>query len=112
MFGTVEMRTEFDAFFGDFGESLTASGFFTETERKDLKTPGIRENRQINVHKRVQSPEMRHRFVPRAEMEMIGVREHDFGSDGRDLLARDALYGSLRTHRHEHRGGNRPMWGL
>jgi hypothetical protein len=51
----------------------------------------------------MQPAEFAHSFVPRPQIQMIGIRKDDFGAQLFERLVTQTLDARLRTHRHEER---------
>lgn len=110
MLRAIEMRTEFHSVLGDLDEALylpslcRSRGFFHLPERKYLKSPAIRENREVDVHKFVEPSEVGNGFVTGSEIEMVGIGKHDLAPDFEDMILMDSLYARLSSDRHKNRG--------
>src|SRR5262249_34915662 len=72
-------------------------------EAEDLVAAGIGENGARPRHEAVQSTELADEFMPRAQIQMVGVGEDDFRAEFFERLIAQCLDGSLRAHRHEER---------
>ena len=81
-------------------------------QREDLKTAGIRENRPTPAGKRMETAEVADDVGPWAEVEVIGVGEHDTRADLPHLVWMERLDGRLGAYRHEGRRRDRAMCGL
>ena len=60
----------------------------------------------------MQPRELVYGFVPRAQVQMIGIGENDASAQLFERLVAQALDGRLRAHRHEERRLNRPVRGV
>ena len=72
-------------------------------EGEDLETAGVGENRAVPPHEPVQPAELGDQLVARAEMQVVGVAEHDLRAEPAHLVRIQRLHGRLRPDRHEHR---------
>ncbi len=70
-------------------------------ERKDLKSPGIGQDRPRPGHKAVQIPQLRHDLLPGTQHQMICIAENALGSGFLNLLRGNAFDAPLRADRHE-----------
>jgi hypothetical protein len=112
MFRTITMGTKVDSIFRNRYQFLWAipiSLFDLCSERKYLKSSWISQNRYIIGHKCMQSSEFPHRLVSGREIEVIGIREDDLGSDRTDHLSRHPLHCRLCPDRHEGGSMDYPM---
>jgi len=92
---SVNVRMKGHAFFLDLAQFR---------ERKDLKAAGVRQDRSVPVHEFPDSSHFPDDFIPRAEMEMVGVAEFDFRSETFKFRRRDgSLDGTDGSDIHEHR---------
>lgn len=82
---------------------------FHISKRKYLKSSAIRKDREIDIHERMESAEMRDSLITRTEIEMVGVREHDLAPDLHDMIFMDPLHARLGSDRHENGGLYIPM---
>ena len=73
----VDMAAEGDALFFDASEV---------SQGKDLKAPGIGQDRPVPAHKTVNASPAVHEFISRPDMEMIGVAQRDLGADGFQVI--------------------------
>jgi hypothetical protein len=64
------------------------------------------------LHELVQSAHFGHQIGAGAQVEMIGIREHQAGADFLQLGGGHRFNGCLGTHRREDGRGNVAMWGV
>src|SRR5207302_4865910 len=95
MRGAVQVRTECDAFLGDFAE-------FAEAE--DLKSARVGEDRAPPGHESMQPAELPYRADPRPQIQVIRIAENDLRAQLFERVLRDSFYRRHSSHRHEHRG--------
>src|SRR2546426_2022646 len=84
VFRAVEMRAETPAFGGDFTQ-------IRKTE--DLIPSRVGENRMGPGHELVQTAELADEFVAGSQIEMIGIREDNFGAELLERFLTQALNG-------------------
>ena len=73
------------------------------SERKDLKTAAVRQDRVIPAHKAVQPARLFDDILSGTHMEMIGIAEDYLRAQPLQLGRRHRLDGGLRPHRHKDR---------
>src|SRR6266702_4238272 len=94
MLGAIEMGTETHAvvrYFSQFGKA------------EDLIAAGIGEDGARPGHEMMQAAKFANEFVPRAQIEMIGIRENNFRAELFERFIAQAFYGGLRAYRQEKR---------
>ena len=99
----VEVRLEARALLGD----LSVLG-----EAVDLESAGVREQRPVPGHEPVQPSERANELLPRAEHQVVGVREDDLRAQRLEIVLPHRLDRRLRAHRHEERGLHRAVRGV
>lgn len=87
-------------------------------EREDLESARVRQHGTRPLHETVQSAHFSHEVVAGAEVEMIGVAQHERGVDVLEMFGREGFDGGLCADRREDgreqvavRGGERPRAG-
>ena len=88
------MRAEGDARFGDGAQ---------RSQRHDLESAGIGQDRVRPVHEAVQSAQGRDALGAGPQHQVIGVAEQDLGAGGGDRLRLHRLHRRGRAHGHEGR---------
>ncbi len=100
----IQVRAEQHAFFRDLAQIA---------EAEDLEAARIGEDRARPRHEAVQSAEFPDYFVARAEEQVIGVRQDDFGVQLAGQIAlHDAFDGGLGADGHEDRGFDDAVGGV
>jgi hypothetical protein len=79
-------------------------------EREDLEAAGVGEDRPAPAHEAVEAADLAQHVEPGAEVEVVGVAEHDLHAGPRELLRVEGLHGAERPDRHE-AGGVEPATG-
>ena len=90
----VEVTAELHAVLGDRAQVL---------EREHLEAARVREDRAVPRHEAVQSAQLAHEIVARAQVQVVGVREDHLRAEGTQLGGIERLHGRERPHRHERR---------
>src|SRR5581483_8278157 len=72
-------------------------------EGEDLEAAGVREDRPVPAHERVEAAELGDQLLAGPEMEVVRVAEDDLGADPAQLVGVDRLHRRLRPDRHERR---------
>ena len=88
------MRSEGDAFGGDFAQFAEAENLEAARVGEDGAGPG---------HKFVQAAELADQLMARTKIEMIGVREQNLDAEIFEVLLGLAFDGSGRAHGHKRR---------
>jgi len=100
----IEVGLKDHAVIGDFAQA---------GEAEDLKAAGIGEDGVGPGHEAVQAAHAADGFVAGAEVEVVGVGEHDFDAEvGREVALVETLDGSLRADGHEDRSFDGAMRGV
>lgn len=110
MLRSVQIRTKIHSFFRYFCEFFAIYILHSESKRKNLKSSRIRQNRNINIHKFVQTTKMLNHITPRAQITMIIIHEHNLRTNRFDLINRGSLDSTSRPYRHKNRRLNHAMW--
>src|SRR5207247_1640393 len=69
----------------------------------DLEAAGVREERAVPAHEAVEPAERPDQLVPRAEEQVVGVREHELSARRAEVVRRQTLDGAARADGHEDR---------
>src|SRR4029077_20480299 len=72
-------------------------------QTENLKAAGVRQDYSGPRHELVQAAEFTHQFMPGPQIEVISIRENDFGAEFFQRLLRERFYGGRRANRHEER---------
>jgi hypothetical protein len=91
----VEVAAESHTFvvnFVDFGEA------------EDLKAAGIGQHRAVPAHEFMQAAHVTHEIIAGAQVEVIGIRQHQRRADLMQIARGDSLDRCLRADWGEHRG--------
>ena len=91
----VDVRLEDDLFFGDLGSIGQA---------ENLKAAPVSEHGALPAGKRLQATEFFNDRFARPQSQMVGVPQDQLAASISQHLWREALDGSLSSHRHEDRG--------
>jgi hypothetical protein len=78
-------------------------------EGEDLEPARVGEQRPVPPHEAVQAAEPGDDVLPGADVEVVGVREHEVGPDGFQVRGRERAHGALRADGHEARGRHRAV---
>ena len=97
------MRPKSHALFTDLAEIAQA---------ENLKAAAIGQYPAVPVHKPVQTAGFANNLVSRAQKQMVGVAENKPGAHRIQFLRRQCFHGSLRAHRHKHRGVERTVGSM
>ena len=78
-------------------------------QAENLETAGIRQDRPVPAHERVQSAQRRNDVLTRPKRQVVGIRQKHSRSGIANLVGRQPLDCRLRSDRHERRGLDRPV---
>jgi hypothetical protein len=90
----IQVRPEADAFIGDFAEGA---------EGEDLESAGVGEHCARPANEAVQAAEAADEFVAGAQVEVIGIAENDFRTEGFESVLGDGFDGAGSADGHEDR---------
>ncbi|SRR5579871_3269922 len=88
------MGSEGDSFFGDAAQVV---------EAENLETARVRQNRTGPAHELVQSAKAANQFMPRTQIEMVGISQNNLGVKIFKDILRDSFNRSLRSNGHKDR---------
>ncbi|CRM95883.1 hypothetical protein [Pseudomonas sp. 22 E 5] len=94
-FGAIYRRGEGHALLLDLAHGAQA---------EHLEAAGIGEDRALPFHEVVQVAVLLDHFRARAQPQVEGIAEDNFGAGGDDVARQHAFYGAVGTDRHERRG--------
>ena len=94
MIGSIQVGLELDAFFADLAQ-------FAQAEY--LKSAAVGQNRPLPVHETVQTAQLLHQMMTRAQIKVIGVGQDDLGIDRQQVFRSHGLDRGICSHRHENR---------
>lgn len=101
---SIEMGAEENSVFAHFAETV---------EAKYLEAARIRENGAVPVHEAVEAAELADEFMAGAEVEVVGIRENDFGVEFRgEVIGGEPFHRRLRAHRHKDGGFDGAVGGM
>ena len=81
-------------------------------QRKDLVAARIGEDGRRPAHKAVQPTHLSHQLVARAQVQVVGVSQHQAGANLFELLGGNGFDRGLGTYRGEGRGEDRTVGGV
>ena len=111
MLRTIEVRTKMNSFFRHFREPISAIRTSSKSERKNLKSSRIRQNRKIHIHEVMKSTEWFYHLRSWLQIGMIIVHKHDLRANIANLIRRESLQGWAGSNRHEYWRLDFPVWG-
>src|SRR5262245_28510416 len=80
-------------------------GFLVEVyelcEAEDLESAAVRQDRSVPTHELGEAPELSDHIHTRPKVKVVGVGEHDLGTEASQLLWRDPLHRTDRADGHE-----------
>ena len=80
-------------------------------EAEDLIPTAVSQNRAVPPHEALQPAGLFDEFHAGPQIQVIGVRQYDLGTDLAQLTGGHCLDRPLGCHRHERRSGHGPMSG-
>jgi hypothetical protein len=78
-------------------------------EREHLKPTRVGEQRSVPSHEAMQSAELRDDALSRPDVQVIGVREHQLGARGPQILRRQGTHAPICADGHEDGGLDGPV---
>lgn len=110
MLRTIEIWPKMNSFFSHFCEFFSTWSLHSEPKRKYLKSPRIRENREIHIHKLMQSTKRFNHLTARTKIAMIIVYKHYLRSNLLNLIDCYSLHSRASPYGHKYRGMDISMW--
>ena len=96
----------------DWKRTPSSSILFILARLKTWKPPAVRQNRAIPAHEFVKPAQAGDSFVPRAQVEVIGISKNDLRVEGLQLVGGKAFDGPGGTDRHEYGSIDRAAGGF
>ena len=99
VYKTIELRT-------------LVRNFSQRRKRENLETAAVREYCAVPVHKLVQTARFFYEFMPRAQIQVICIRQQNLRARRFHLFGGKPLYGCLRAYGHKARRIDNAVFGV